>query len=93
MPAYTISIKLEAASNTDYEKLSSELEEKSFQSLKMPVQRSAEVGLSPFICKSGNVSSLLDLSSVVSEAAAHTGKKFVFTIIKDKMKAEMGHHS
>lgn len=91
MPAYTISIKLEAASNTDYEKLSKELEKKSFQSLQMPLPRGVDTGLLPFICKSGNVSSLMDISCVVSKAAAHTGKKFVFTIIKDKMKIDAGY--
>jgi hypothetical protein len=83
MPTFTTSIKLLSATEFDYRKLSQEMEKKSFHPAKAQYPAS---GNSPVIFKCTTDSSLADTSSAVSRVASLTGKKFSFTIIKEKPK-------
>jgi hypothetical protein len=84
MPKFITSIRLQAATENDYAKLSQELEKKSFLPVRKPSLRKAD--LTRFLTfKSSNKKSLLDATEAVSNAAATTGKKYSFTVIKDKV--------
>jgi len=83
MPKFITSVKLLAATETDYAKLSLELEKNAFHPIKKTATRAGKLtGSLDF--KSGNKKSLLDATQAVSQAAATTGKKYSFTVIKDK---------
>ena len=88
MPTYITSIKLLAATEKDYQKLSQEMEKKSFLPGNKPViiGHNSENCQITFYCSSRNT--LLDATTAVSQAAASIGKKFSFTIIKDKSKVD-----
>ena len=73
MPLFTTSVNLIAATDQDYDFLSRELERKSF--------RKSGKSSSRF---SSNQPSLLDVTTAVSEAASHTGKKFTYSVMRDK---------
>jgi hypothetical protein len=73
MPLFTTSINLIAATDQDYDFLSRELEKKSFRKLNESPSRF-----------SSNQPSLMDVTVAVSEAASHTGRKFTYSVIRDK---------
>jgi len=82
MPIFTTSVKLISATKKDYDGLSKELIKKSFKVSpdKEKYWRIHEHS----IIFSSNQSSLLDVAAAVSEAASHTGKKFTFSVMKEK---------
>jgi hypothetical protein len=80
MPLFTTSISLIAGTDQDYDFLSRELQKKSFRKIGDRSGRRRET-VSSF---SSNKSSLLDVNSAVNEAAAHTGKKFTYSVMKEK---------
>jgi hypothetical protein len=84
MPTYTTTIKLMSGTKEDYESLSNELKKKSFRapeekSKKERVNQEAPIRLST------TQTNLLDVTTSISEAASHTGKKFTFVVRKEKV--------
>jgi hypothetical protein len=84
MPSYFTSIKLAAATEKDYEILSREMERQSFRPVDKPGKRGSKVVTVPISFHSSLRPSLLDASTAISHAASVTGKKYSFTIMKDK---------
>jgi hypothetical protein len=90
MPKFITSIRLQEASEKDYDILSSELK-KYFFSPVTDSKTNKSGGSNPsFTFNSTRHKSLLDTTTAVSNAAASTGKKFSFTVIKEKTKLESG---
>jgi hypothetical protein len=88
MPKFITSIKLQEASEKDYAILSRELKKYFFN----PVSdhnTNKSTGNSPaFTFNSTRHKNLLDTTTAVSNAAASTGKKYSFTVIREKSKIE-----
>jgi hypothetical protein len=84
MPAYFTSIKLASATEKDYEILSREMERQSFRPVNKPKMRGSKTITVPISFHSNIRPSLLDASAAITHAASATGKKYSFTIMKDK---------
>jgi hypothetical protein len=88
MPKFITSIRLQGANEKDYAVLSREMKKNSFN----PVveKRNATDGGSDstFVFNANSNKSLVDTTTLVSLAAATTGKKYSFTLFKEKSKAE-----
>jgi hypothetical protein len=88
MSKFITSIKLQEATERDYAALSQEMKKNSFS----PVSETKHdrKGGNPltFVFNTTSNKSLLDTTAVVSLAAATTGKKYSFTVIRDKTKLD-----
>jgi hypothetical protein len=84
MPRFITSIKLLAATDKDYIKLSQEMERQSFLPGNKPVIIGNQSESCEIVFKSTTRISLLEATTAVSQATSRVGKKFSFTIIKDK---------
>jgi hypothetical protein len=83
MPLYTTTIKLLSGTKEDYESLSNELKKKSFRApedknIDEKISQDSPIRLSIF------QSNLMDVTTSISKAASHTGKKFTFVVRKEK---------
>jgi hypothetical protein len=88
MPKFTTSIQLQEASEKDYAVLSREMKKNSFSPVSgLKVDKSGRLN-STFVFNSTSYRSLLDTTAIVSLAAATTGKKYSFTLIREKSKQE-----
>jgi hypothetical protein len=88
MPKFITSIRLQEANEKDYAILSQEMKKNSFSPV-VASKKDASSGLNPtYVFNSTSQRSLVDTTAVVSLAAATTGKKYSFTVIKEKTKAE-----
>jgi hypothetical protein len=89
MAKFITSIKLLEATERDYAKLSQELKKYLFSPAgKSGSGKSIEPETSATFNSSDN-KSLLDTTTCVSRAAATTGRKFSFTVIREKIKTEI----
>ena len=84
MPSYFTSSRLASATEKDYEILSREMERQSFRLVGKPQKRGAKPVTVPISFHSSMRPSLLDASAAITHAASATGKKYSFTIMKDK---------
>ena len=85
MAKFITSIKLQEATERDYAKLSQELKKYFFSPAAKPGKSSG----SSLVFNSAESKSLLDTTTAVSRAAATTGRKFSFTVIREKAKTEI----
>jgi len=83
MPCYTTTIKLLSGTSEDYELLSNELKKKSFTVHVDKHGETAKKHDAPVIL-STNQANLFEVTASVSSAASSTGKKFSFTVRKEK---------
>jgi len=83
MAKFITSINLQEATERDYAKLSQELKKYFFS----PANRPGKSG-SSLVFNSAESKSLLDTTTAVTRAAATTGRKFSFTVIREKAKPE-----
>jgi hypothetical protein len=86
MPNYITKIKLQDAAEQDYNLLITELKQRSFSTYsegapKISKSAFSQLSASHFIRKGNIIQEVID---DVLSAARRTGKKFSFTIIKDK---------
>lgn len=89
MAKFITSIKLLEATERDYEKLSQELKKYFFSPAgRAGLQKTTESGVSAIFNSSDN-KSLLDTTTEVSRAASTTGRKFSFTVIREKTKTDI----
>ena len=88
MPTFITHIKLLASTENDYQKLSREMEKKSFHPDNKPIIIGHQSEACQIIFKCSAKTTLLDATTAVSQAIASIGKKFSFTIMKEKIKAE-----
>ncbi len=88
MPKFTTSIRLLEATEKDYAQLYREMKKNDFN----PVSRNEKhhpAGItSTSTFNSTRYKSLFDTTAVVSLAASATGKKYSFTVIKEKAKPD-----
>jgi len=88
MSKFITSIKLQEATEKDYVILSQELKKYLFTPVNKSVSSRSSGSASAFVFNSDDDKSLLDTTSAVSRAAATTGRKFSFTVIREKAKTE-----
>ncbi len=85
MAKFITSIKLQEATERDYAKLSQELKKYFFS----PANKSGKPSGSSLVFNSAESKSLLDTTTAVSRAAETTGRKYSFTVIREKAKTEI----
>jgi hypothetical protein len=83
MAKFIINIELQNANEADYTRLAREFEKASFKRERYASKSDAYVSEKSVFSKITNVT-LQEINSVISEAAAKTGKKYSFFVIKDK---------
>lgn len=88
MPKFITSIRLQEASEKDYAILSSELKKYFFNPVTNHRLIKSNESSPAFMFNSTRHKSLLDSTTAVSHAAALTGKKYSFTVIREKTKLE-----
>jgi hypothetical protein len=84
MAKFITSINLQEATERDYAKLSQELKKYFFS----PANRPGKSSGTSLVFNSSESKSLLDTTSAITRAAATTGRKFSFTVIREKAKPE-----
>jgi hypothetical protein len=89
MAKFITSIKLQEATEKDYAILSQELKKYLFYPVSKNTSGKSTGSTSSLVFNSADDKSLLDTTTAVSRAASTTGKKFSFTVIKEKAKAEI----
>ena len=85
MPKFITSIRLQEANERDYANLTREMKKYSFQPVS---ENKSGIRASSYVFNSTGNKGLLDTTVVVSQVAASTGKKYSFTVIKEKSKLE-----
>ena len=88
MPKFITSIRLQEANEKDYAVLSREMKKNSFNPVNENKKNPASGSDSTFVFNSNIPKSLVDTTTLVSLAAASTGKKYSFTLIKEKSRVE-----
>ncbi len=88
MPKFITSIRLQEASERDYALLSREMRKNAFSPVSENKLTSSSGMISSVVFNSTSNKSLLDTTTEVSLAAATTGKKYSFTVIKERAKLE-----
>lgn len=88
MPKFTTSIRLQGANEKDYAVLTREMRKNSFNPVSENKKNSSEGPDTTFVFNSTTHKSLLDTTAVVSLAAATTGKKYSFTVIREKPRVD-----
>lgn len=83
MPRFITTIELHDADKADYERLNNELERKSFRS-NMSFGKQTEIAVQKReYNREGNIT-IQEVTDAVVRAAAKTGKRYSFTIIRNK---------
>jgi hypothetical protein len=88
MPKFITSIRLQGANEKDYAVLSREMKKNSFNPVVENRKKTGSGSDSTYVFNSNTHKSLVDTTTLVSLAAATTGKKYSFTLIKEKSKLE-----
>ncbi len=88
MPKFITSIRLQEANERDYAILSRELKKNSFSPVSENKSNGSGEVISSIVFNSNSNKSLLDTTTEVTLAAATTGKKYSFTVIKERTKLE-----
>lgn len=88
MPKFITSIRLQEANEKDYAVLSREMKKNSFNPVPETRKNAAGGSDSTFVFNTNSNKSLVDTTTLVSLAAATTGKKYSFTLFKEKSKLE-----
>jgi len=88
MPKFITSIRLQEANERDYAILSRELKKNSFSPVSENKSNGSGEVISSIVFNSNSNKSLLDTTTEVTLAAATTGKKYSFTILKERTKLE-----
>jgi len=89
MAKFITSIKLLDATERDYAKLSQELKKYFFSPAGKTGSGKSTESATSVIFNSSDNKSLLDTTTAVSRAAATTGRKYSFTVIREKAKPEI----
>ena len=88
MPKFITSIRLQEANERDYAILSRELKKNSFSPVSENKSNGSGEVISSIVFNSNSNKSLLDTTTEVTLAAATTGKKYSFTVLKERTKLE-----
>jgi hypothetical protein len=89
MAKFITSIKLQEATERDYAKLSQELKKYLFSPSGKSGSGKPMESTSSVTYNSTDNKSLLDTTTAISRAAATTGRKFSFTVIREKIKTDI----
>lgn len=89
MAKFITSIKLLEATERDYAKLSQELKKYFFNPAGKTGSGKSKETAATAVFNSPDNNSLLDTTTAVSRAAATTGRKFSFTVIREKTKTDI----
>jgi hypothetical protein len=88
MPKFITSIRLQEANERDYAVLSREMKKNAFNPVSENKLSETNGITSSIVFNTTSNRSLLDTTTVVSLAAATTGKKYSFTVIKERPRLE-----
>jgi hypothetical protein len=88
MPKFITSIRLQEANEKDYAILSREMKKNSFSPVSENKSNGSSEVISSIVFNSISNKSLLDTTTEVTLAAATTGKKYSFTVLKERTKLE-----
>ena len=88
MHKFITSIRLQEANERDYATLSREMKKNSFNPVSESKFNKQDGIISSIVFNATSNKSLLDTTTAVSLAAATTGKKYSFTVIKERPKLE-----
>jgi hypothetical protein len=88
MPKFITSIRLQEANEKDYAVLSREMKKNAFNPVHDNRKHKSVGSNTTFVFNTNSNKSLVDTTTLVSLAAATTGKKYSFTLLKEKSKAE-----
>jgi len=88
MAKFITSIKLQEGTERDYAVLSQELKKYLFTPVSKSISNRSSGSTPAVVFNSDDDKSLLDTTTAVSRAAATTGRKFSFTVIREKSKPE-----
>ena len=88
MPKFITSIRLQKANERDYAILSREMKKNSFNPVSENKSKESGEFISSIVFNSTSNKSLVDTTTEVSLAAATTGKKYSFTVLKERAKLE-----
>lgn len=88
MPKFITSIRLQEANERDYAILSREMKKNAFSPVSENKLNGPGGKISSIVFNSTSNKSLLDTTTEVSLAASTTGKKYSFTVIKERTKLE-----
>ena len=83
MPKFTTTIRIPSVTESDYQTVAKEMQKKQFVPAQKP-RKGSSIGEKPFVFSHSGKESLFDLTGAVSSALEVTGKKFSFTIVKEK---------
>ena len=84
MAKFITRVQLEGAQQPDFEKLDLEMERESFTRVDKPRDAGKKRSSNPIEYNlNGNIS-ILDVNGAVARAANRTGKKYSFTVIREK---------
>ena len=89
MAKFITSIKLQEATERDYAKLSQELKKYLFSPAGKSISGKSTDSAASVTFNSSDNKSLLDTTTAISRAAATTGRKFSFTVIREKLKTDI----
>jgi hypothetical protein len=89
MAKFITSIKLQEATERDYAKLSQELKKYLFSPAGKSGSGKPTESTASVTYNSTDNKSLLDTTKAISRAAANTGRKFSFTVIREKIKTDI----
>lgn len=88
MPKFITSIRLQEASEKDYAVLSREMKKNAFNPVSDKKNKSEGSSHSTYVFNTVSNKSLVDTTTLVSLAASMTGKKYSFTLFKEKPKTD-----
>ena len=83
MPNFITRIELQAASQKDYQKLEEEMKKASFKDVKKSSLRRPSIATPLEFNRNGNIT-LLEVTNATARAARKTGRKYSFTVIRER---------
>ncbi|MEP6747421.1 MAG: hypothetical protein ABJB86_06830 [Bacteroidota bacterium] len=83
MPNFITRIELQSANQKDYQKLEEEMKKASFKDIKKTIARKQSPAAPAEFNFNGN-STLLEVTDAAAKAARKTGRRYSFTIIKER---------
>ena len=84
MPSFITRIELQSASKNDYRKLEEEMKKASFKDVKRNNLLTEETLASPLEFNCNGNYTLLEVTDATAKAARKTGRRYSFTVIKER---------
>ncbi|HTL06997.1 MAG TPA: hypothetical protein VL307_02030 [Chitinophagaceae bacterium] len=83
MPSFTTRVELQSASQQDYQTLQEEMKKAAFKHVKKTSAARPSLAAPLEFNRNGNIT-LLEVTNATARAARKTGRRYSFTVIKEK---------